>query len=68
MRVYHDFFLVPGSRSTFPDADPDPDHAKWYGFETLPETMGKEIKLKKKGGGNNSSWMQLYTPMSLYIN
>ena len=29
MRVYHDFFWVPGSRSTFPDADPDP--AKWYG-------------------------------------
>ena len=27
------FFLVPGSRSTFPDADPDP--AKWYGSETL---------------------------------
>ena len=25
MRVYHDFFLVPGSRSTFPDADPEPD-------------------------------------------
>ena len=26
MRVYHDFVLVPGSRSTFPDAD----LAKWY--------------------------------------
>ena len=25
MQVYHDFFLVPGSRSTFPDTDPDPD-------------------------------------------
>ena len=25
MRVYHEFFLVPGSRSTFTDADPDPD-------------------------------------------
>ena len=24
MQVYHDFFLVPGSRSTFPDTDPDP--------------------------------------------
>ena len=22
MRVYHDFFWVPGSRSTFPDTDP----------------------------------------------
>ena len=33
MRVYHDFFLVPRSRSTFSDADPDP--AKWYGSETL---------------------------------
>ena len=26
MRVYRDFFLVPGSRSTFPDTDPDPKH------------------------------------------
>jgi hypothetical protein len=25
MRVYHDFVLVPGSKSTFPDTDPDPD-------------------------------------------
>ena len=24
MRVYHDFFLVPESRSTFPEMDPDP--------------------------------------------
>ena len=31
MRVYHDFFLVPGSRSTFPDADP----AKWYGSDRI---------------------------------
>ena len=29
MRVGHDFFLVPGSRSTFPEADPD--SAQWYG-------------------------------------
>ena len=28
MRVYNDFFLVPGSRSMFPDTDPDPKH--WY--------------------------------------
>ena len=33
MRVYHNFFLVLGSRSTFPDADPDP--GQWYGSETL---------------------------------
>ena len=26
MQVYHDFFLVPGSRSMFPDMDPDPKH------------------------------------------
>ena len=30
MQVYHDFFLVPGSRSTFPDTDPDPDPGQWY--------------------------------------
>jgi len=37
MRLYHDFFLVPGSKSTFPDTDPDPDPGKWYGSgsETL---------------------------------
>ena len=35
MRVYHDFVLVPGSKSAFPDTDPDPDPAKWYGSETL---------------------------------
>jgi len=32
MRVYHDFFWVPGSRSTFPDTDPDPTGS---GSETL---------------------------------
>ena len=32
------FFWVPGSRSTFPDADPDPDPAKLYGSETLAQT------------------------------
>ena len=35
MRVYHDFVLVPGSRSTFPDADPYPDPAKWYGSDRI---------------------------------
>ena len=33
MRVYHKFILVPGSRSTFPDADADP--AKWYGSDRI---------------------------------
>ena len=28
MRVYHDFFFVPGSRSTFPEVDPDPKY--WF--------------------------------------
>ena len=35
MRVYHDFFLLPGSRSTFPDTDPDPDPTKWYGSDRI---------------------------------
>ena len=35
MRVYHDFVLVPGSKSTFPDTDPDPDPAKWYGSDRI---------------------------------
>ena len=37
MRVNHNFFLVPGSRSTFPDTDldPDPDPAKWYGSNRI---------------------------------
>ena len=35
MRVYHDFFLVPGSRSTFPDTDPDPDPGQWYGSDRI---------------------------------
>ena len=35
MRVYHDFMMVPGSRSTLPDADPDPDPAKWYGSDRI---------------------------------
>ena len=40
MQVYHDFFWVPGSRSTFPDTDPDP--GQWYGSgsETLDELIG----------------------------
>ena len=33
MRVYHDFFLVPGSRSTFPEVDPDP--AQRYGSDRI---------------------------------
>ena len=33
MQVYHDFFLVPGSRSTFPDTDPDP--GQWYGSDRI---------------------------------
>ena len=43
MRVYHDFFLVPGSRSTFPEADPDP--AQWYGFDSKRATQNPEISL-----------------------
>ena len=35
MRVYHNFFLVPGSRSMFSDADPDPNPAKWYGSNRI---------------------------------
>ena len=33
MRVYQDFYLLPGSGSTFPEVDPDP--AKWYRFERI---------------------------------
>ena len=33
MQVYHDFFLVPGSRSTFLDTDPDP--GQWYGSDRI---------------------------------
>ena len=31
------YFLLPGSRSTFPelDLDPDPDPAKWYGSNRI---------------------------------
>ena len=35
MQVYHDLFLVPGSRSTFPDTDPDPDTGQWYGSDRI---------------------------------
>ena len=31
MCVYHDFFLIPGSGSTFPEVDSDP--VKWYGSD-----------------------------------
>ena len=33
MRVYHDFYLVPGSTSTFSEVDPDP--AQWYGSNRI---------------------------------
>jgi len=33
MLVYHDFFLLPGSRLTFPEVDPDP--AQWYGSNRI---------------------------------
>jgi len=29
------YFLLPGSRSTFPEVDPDPDPAKWYGSNRI---------------------------------
>ena len=39
MRVYHDLLLVPGSRSTFSEVDPDPakdpDPAQWYGSVSI---------------------------------
>ena len=35
MQVYHDFFWVPRSRSTFPDTDPDPDPGQWYGSDRI---------------------------------
>ena len=45
MRVYHDFFLVPGSRSTFPDADPDP--GQWYGSDRIRNTdLNATINIK----------------------
>ena len=49
MRVYHYFFLVPESRSTFPDADPDP--AKWYGSDRIRirNTEEKVCILKRRG-------------------
>ena len=37
------FFLVPGSRSTFPEVDPDP--AKWYGSNL--------IRIRNTGGNLN---------------
>ena len=47
------FFLVPGSRSTFPDADPDPDPAKWYGSDRIRNTDFRDkkddAKIKEKG-------------------
>ena len=29
--VFITFFLLPGSKSTFPEENPDPDPAQWYG-------------------------------------
>ena len=33
MRVYHNFFLLLGSGSTFPEVGPDP--SKWYGSDRI---------------------------------
>ena len=35
MWVYHDFSLLPGSRSTFPEIDPDPQHC-WEVYQRRP--------------------------------
>ena len=35
MWVYHNFFLLLGSGFMFPEVDPDPDQAKWYGSDWL---------------------------------
>ena len=34
-----------------------------YRFASDPRNLGKEIKLKKMGGGIIPSWMQLYTSL-----
>ena len=36
MQVYHDFSLLPRSRSTFPEGDPDPKHCFEYMY-MLPD-------------------------------
>jgi len=41
MQVYQDFFLVPGSRLTFP-TDPDPVPGQWYGSD--------RIRIRNTGG------------------
>ena len=51
MQVYHDLFLVSGSRSTFPETDPDP--GQWYGSDWIcfaPPLSGlkKETMKEKK--------------------
>ena len=33
MWVYHDFFVLPGTGSTFTDVDPDP--VKWNGYDRI---------------------------------
>ena len=35
MLIYHDFFLLLGSGSTFPEVDPDPYMAIWYGSNQI---------------------------------
>ena len=41
MWVYHNFILVPGSRSTFPEVDPDPKHCLlYYVRQKLKEMVG----------------------------
>ena len=42
MRVYHDFVLVPGSKSAFPDTDPDPDPKHWLLVPPLFELSSGE--------------------------
>ena len=62
MRVYHDFVLVPGSKSAFPDTDPDP--AKWYGSD--------RIRIRIRNTVNNSelgsfwSFIEYYEYISTY--
>ena len=47
MRVYYDFYLVPGSRSTFPEVDPDP--AQWYGSDRIRYETLVSFTIKKYG-------------------
>ena len=47
MWVYHDFSLLPGSRATFPEVDPDP--AKWYG--------SNRIRIRNTANNNNTIYL-----------